>query len=57
MGYMKLNYVGKANMKQPSEQWIIDNRNNKKTHCAVQKLPRLVTEELNFMLFQSNKFS
>jgi hypothetical protein len=29
MGYMKLNYVGKANMKQPSEQWIIDTKTTK----------------------------
>jgi predicted GTPase len=65
MGYLKLNYVGQANMKQPSEQWNINKHPNnglltqeqQKTHCAVKKLPRLVTKELNFTLFQNNKFS
>jgi hypothetical protein len=28
MGYLKLNYVGKANVKQPSEQWNINKHPN-----------------------------
>jgi hypothetical protein len=36
MGYMKLSYVGKANMKQPSEQWIIDTKTTKNSLCSTE---------------------